>query len=135
MKLIASNCHVLKMNSIRGFSRTLSKFYTIRYGLFEFSEYLFQKTPIDDGFYKFKKHLFFKTLQNGCCVHEAPKLFFIWNIFYLKNYSKNAYLHSHFHDEREFYHYFSSCFYHYFLRCHCHVKLIYIKSSFGFTFK
>ena len=33
LKLKASNCRLLKMDSIRGFSRTLFKLYTVRYGL------------------------------------------------------------------------------------------------------
>ena len=32
---------------------TLSKFYAIRYGLFEFSEHLFQGAPVDGYFYMF----------------------------------------------------------------------------------
>ena len=41
------NCHLLKMNSFGGFSKILSKFYTIRYGLFEFPERLFQRISLD----------------------------------------------------------------------------------------
>ena len=69
MKLSDSNSLLLKRNSIRGFSRTLSKFYTIRYRLFEFLEYLFQKAPIDGSFYTFQKHLFFSTRQSGCSLN------------------------------------------------------------------
>ena len=68
-KLNASDCYLLNINSISGFSRTLSKFYTIRYDLFEFSEYLFQKTPIYGCFYTFQKHLLFTTPQSGCSLH------------------------------------------------------------------
>ena len=69
IKLNASSCNLLKMNSIRGFSRTLSKFYTIRYGLFEFQEHLFQGTPLDGCFYTFQEHLFFRTTQSVCSLH------------------------------------------------------------------
>ena len=69
MKLNASNCHLIKKNSIRGFSRTFSKFYIIRYSFLEFSEYLFQKTPVGGCFYTFQKHLFFRTLQSGCSLY------------------------------------------------------------------
>ena len=35
------------------------------------------------------------------------------------------YLHTHFHDEREFHHCFSSCFHNYFLRCHSSKTFLY----------
>ena len=41
IKLNASNCHLLKMDSIWGFSKILSKSRTICYGLFGFSEHIF----------------------------------------------------------------------------------------------
>ena len=62
IKLNASNCHLIKMESIRGFARILSKFHTIRYDLLEFSENLFQRTPLDGCFHTFQKHLFFRTI-------------------------------------------------------------------------
>ena len=45
--LNASKCHLLKIDSIRSFSRILSKFYIIHYDLLEFSEHLFYRTPLE----------------------------------------------------------------------------------------
>ena len=56
-KLKASNRHLLKMDSIRIFSRISSKFYTIRYDLLEFSEHLFMAIFIRFGSTCFSKHL------------------------------------------------------------------------------
>ena len=61
-RLSASNCHLLKMDSIRGFSVILPKFYTIHYDLLEFSEHLFYRTPVDGCFYTFCQHLLFRTI-------------------------------------------------------------------------
>ena len=44
IKFHTSNFYLLKMNSFKGFSRMLFKFYAIRYGLFEFLEGLFQRS-------------------------------------------------------------------------------------------
>ena len=41
IKFHTSNFYLLKMNSFKGSSRMLFKFYAIRYGLFEFLEGLF----------------------------------------------------------------------------------------------
>ena len=62
LKFNASNCHLLKMDSIRGFSRILSKFHTICCDLLEFSERLFQRTPPDGCFYTSWKYWFFGTI-------------------------------------------------------------------------
>ena len=62
IKLNVSNRHLLKMDSIRGLSRILSKFHTIHYDLLEFSEHLLRRTPLDDCLYTFWKHLFFRTI-------------------------------------------------------------------------
>ena len=83
MKLNASNCHLLKMNSIRGFSRTLPKFYTIRYGLFEFSVYLFQKTPTDGCFYTFRSTCFSEHLKVDVLFIKQPS-YFLLAIFLFK---------------------------------------------------
>ena len=56
-KLKASNSHLLKMDSIRIFSRISSKFYTIRYDLLEFSEHLLMAVFIRFGSTCFSKHL------------------------------------------------------------------------------
>ena len=83
MKWNASRCHLIKMDSIRGSSRILSKFHTIHYDLLEFSEHLFQRTPLDGCFYTIWKHLFFRTPRSGCCfLHYVTQLFFFSrNIF------------------------------------------------------
>ena len=78
IKLSASNCHVVKMGYIRGFSRILSKFYTICFDLLEFSEHLFQRTPFDDCFYTFWKHLFFRTIFY---FKKSEKSMTLWIIF------------------------------------------------------
>ena len=50
---------------------------------------------------------------------------FFLEYFYLKNYQKNTYLHSHFHDEREFHHCFSSSFHDYVLCRHSSKTFLY----------
>ena len=50
---------------------------------------------------------------------------FFLEYFYLKNYQKNTYLHSHFHDEREFHHCFSSSLHDYVLRRHSSKTFLY----------
>ena len=86
----------------------------------------------------------------------SNRTIFSRNIFISRIAQKNTYFLSHFHEEREFHHCFSSCFHHYFLRRHkkfsllakskdfdffkatlstlniTYIKPIYIKSSFGF---
>ena len=62
-----------------------------------------------------------KVLRNFQICISVPlrnRAFFFSEYFYLKNHPKNTYLHSHFHDVREFHHCFSSCFHDYFLRLH-----------------
>ena len=107
----------------------------------------------------FRKHLL--MAPKWMLSSLSNRAMFYWECFYLKNHPKNTYLHSHFHEEREFHHCFSSCFHHYFL-CFLssktlfflakhkdfdffkatlstlniiYIKLIYIKSSFEFTFE
>ena len=89
----------------------------------------------------------------------SNRTIFSRNIFISRIAQKNTYFLSHFHEEREFHHCFSSCFHHYFLRRHSsktflswrnikiliffketlstlnitYITRIYIKSSFGFT--
>ena len=76
-KLNASNCHLIKMDSISGFSRTLTKFYIIHYNLLGFSEHLLYRTPLDGCFYTFWKHVFFRTPQSGCCfLHFLNRVIF-----------------------------------------------------------
>ena len=117
IKLHTSNCHLLKMNSFRCFSRILSKFYKIRYGLFEFSEHLFSCWWL---LLYILEALFFKTPQSGCLLHWTTVLFFSWNIFILRIIQKTHtfILSFYLHDEREFHHCFSSCFRLYLLRRH-----------------
>ena len=62
-----------------------------------------------------------KVLRNFQICISVPlsnRAFFFSEYFCLKNHPKNTYLHSHFHDVREFHHCFSSCFHDYFLRLH-----------------
>ena len=62
------------MDSIRGFSRVLSKFHAIRY---EFLGHLFKRTPLDGCFYTFWKHLFFRTTLYLKKSEKSMKLWII----------------------------------------------------------
>ena len=66
-------------------------------------------------------HMKTKVLRNFQICISVPlsnRAFFLSEYFYLKNHPKNTYLHSHFHDVREFHHCFSSCFHDYILLLH-----------------
>ena len=62
---------------------TLSKFYTIRYGLFEFSEHLFYRRPVDDCFYTLQRHFFSEHLKVDALFIKQPNYFFL-GIFLFK---------------------------------------------------
>ena len=81
IKLNISSCNLLKMNSIRRLSRTLSKFYTIRYGLFEFSEHLFQGTLL---LYVLGGLVFQNNSKYMLCLLSNRAIFCL-EYFYLKN--------------------------------------------------
>ena len=83
--LNASKCHLLKIDSIRSFSRILSKFYIIHYDLLEFSEHLFYRTPLEFVlealvFQNTSKWLMLSSLSN-CAI-------FFSKYFYLKSHRK-----------------------------------------------
>ena len=164
MKLNASNCHLLTVNSIKGFLKTLSKFYLLcLVSIF--------RIPILENTYWWLlllvlNSLVFRNISEWMLSSLSSGTIFYSEHSYLKNHPNNTYLHSHFHEEREFDHCFSSLlfiigFLHYFLRRHSsktflhwrnikiliffkailsmlnitNIKLIYIKSSFGFRFE
>ena len=77
-----------------------------RYFDVKFSRYFHMKTKV------------LRNFQICISVPLSNRAFFFSEYFYLKNHPKNTYLHSHFHDVREFHHCFSSCFHDYFLRLH-----------------
>ena len=92
----ASNYHLLKTKSIRAFSKTSSKFYTIHYGSFEFSEHLLMA-----AFLRFRSTCFSEYLKWMLSSLSKQANFFS-EYFCIKNHSKNIYFHSPFHEEREF---------------------------------
>ena len=77
-----SNCDLLKMNSISGFSRTSSNFYTILYGLFQFLETYFREHLLMAAFIHFRRTCFSNQLKV-----DALFIFFL-EYFYIKNYRK-----------------------------------------------
>ena len=83
MKLKASNCHLLKMNSIREFSRTLSKFFTIRYDLFKFDNTYFRKHLLMAAFILFRSICFSEHLKVDAFFIKQPS-YFLLGIFLLK---------------------------------------------------
>ena len=133
-KLNASNCHLLKMDSIR----FLVDFVWILYNpswLVRIFTAPIQRTPLHGCIYTFWKHLFFRTPESGCCcccfllfLGLATALFFSRNIFFKETPIKNTCLNSHFHDERKFHHCFSSFFHGYFLRWHSSRTFLYEQS-------
>ena len=96
-------CHLLKMNSIR--IPILENTYWWLF-LYVLEALLFQNTS----------KWMLSSLSN--------RVIFYLEYFYLKNHPKNTHLHSHFHEEREFHHWFS-CFYHYLLRRHSSKTFLY----------
>ena len=105
MKLNPSNWHLLKMNSIRGFSRALLWLIWIF------------RTPILENtcwwllLFVLEALVFANTLKWMLSSLSNQAIFFL-QYFYLKDHPKNMYLHSNFHEDREFHHCFSSCFHH-----------------------
>ena len=88
IKLNASNCHLIKMDSIRGFSRILSKFHTIRYDLLEFSEHLLMAALIRYGSTCFSEQ--FSILKNlkkvwryglFCCHQQKTAIFPVFTVY------------------------------------------------------
>ena len=79
-----SNCHLLKMDSIRGFSRILSKFYTIRYITCQnFQNTYFREHLLMAAFTRFgntSKWLLLSSLSN--------RAIFFSKYCYLKNHPK-----------------------------------------------
>ena len=123
MKLNASNCHLLPMNSISGFSRTLSKFYTIRYGLFEFQNTYFRKHLWVVAFIRFRSTCFSEQLNVDTLFIEQPS-YFLLGIFSFKESPKKTralILTSMMKG--------NSCFLHYFLRCHSSNTFLYWRNK------
>ena len=77
----ASNCHLQKINSIRGFSRILFKFYTILYGLLEFSKQLFLRTSL----------YLFQNISKWMLSSLSNRTIFFSEYFYSKITKKNKY--------------------------------------------
>ena len=115
-------CHLLKMHSIRGFSRILynplrlvrifrtpilekTSWWLLLYVL---EALVFQNTS---------KWLLLSSLSNRAIFFSKN---FIWRVT-----QKSTYLHSRFNDERKFHHCFSSCFHGYFLRRHSSKTFLY----------
>ena len=82
-----------------------------------FQNTYFRKHLLMAAFIRFRSNCFSEHLKVDAAFIEQPS-YFLLGIFLLKNHPENTYLHSHFHEEREFHHCFSSCFHHYFLRRH-----------------
>ena len=105
--------------------------------------------------------LVFQNTSKWVLSSLSNRAIFYSEYFYLTNHQKNTYLHSRFHEKREFHQCFLSCFHHFIWRSHSSktflhwrnikiliffkailsmlniidIKLIYIKSSFGFRFE
>ena len=75
------------MNYVSGFSKILSKFYTICYGLFEFSKHLCYRTPLDGCFLRFRSTCFSEHLKVDDFFIKQPCYFFS-EYFQLKNHPK-----------------------------------------------
>ena len=114
----ASNCSLLKMNSFRGFPRTFYKFLYNILSVAWFSEYLFQRTPLDGCFYEEALIILEALVSKWMLSSLSNRDIFFSDYFYSKDHPKNTYLHFYFHDEREFHHFSSSCFHDYFLHRH-----------------
>ena len=122
-----------------------------------FQNTYFKKHLLMAAFIRFRSTGFSEHLKVDALFIKQPR-YFLLGIFLFKESSKNTYPHSHFHEEREFHHCFPLRFHYYFLRRHSsklfftgetefdyfkatlstlniYIKLIYIKSSFGFTFE
>ena len=130
MKLNASKCHLLKMNSIRGFLRTLCKLWLV----WIFRIPILGNTCRSLFLYVLDAHVFWNTSKWMLSSLSNWAIFFS-EYFYLKNHQKkNTYLHSHFYDEKEFHHCFSSCFHDYILRCDFSKTFLYWQNLKDFDF-
>ena len=157
----ASNCQLLKMNCIKRFSRTLSKFYTIRYDFFEFSEYLpIRKHPLMAAFIRFRSTYLSEHLKVDTLFIEQLSYFLLRIVLFKESPKKHTHSFSLLWGKGIqslfFHHVFVITFtpslfksfslmakhkgFDFFKATHSmlniiYIKLIYIKSSFGCTFE
>ena len=83
MKLKASKYHLLNMNSIRRFSRTLSKFYAICYGFLDFQNTCFRKHLLMAAFIHFRNTCFSQHLKVDTLFIKQPS-YLLLEIFLFK---------------------------------------------------
>ena len=122
MKLKASNCHVLNMNSIRGFSRTSSKFYIWPLWIF--------RTPILEHTYWWLllyviEALVFQNTSKWMLSSLSNRAIFFSEYFYLKNHPKtHTFILTSMRTGSSITR-FWKCFHHYFLRRHSSKTFLY----------
>ena len=93
-----------------------------------FQNTYFRKHLLMAAFIRFRSNFFSEHLKVDAVFIEQPS-YFLLGIFLLKNHPENTYLHSHFHEKREFHHWFSSCFRRYFLRRHSSKTFLYWRNK------
>ena len=87
----ASNCHLSRLDSIRGLLKILSKFYTIRYDLLEFSENLFQREHLlMAAFICFGSTCFSEHLKVATASFIKQPYYFFLEIFLFKESPKET---------------------------------------------
>ena len=116
MKLNASNCHLLRMNSIRAFSRTLRTFYAVHYGL-----------SIDGCFYTYRSTCFSEHLKVDALFIKQQSYFLV-GIFLFKESSKKHIPWFSLPWGEKVSSLFLSCFHHYFLCRHSSKPFLYWQS-------
>ena len=88
----------------------------------DFQTTYFMEHLLMAAFIHFRSTGFSEQLKVHALFIAKPSYFFLGIILFQESLKKNTYLQSHFHNEREFHHCFSSCFHDYVL---CRHSLVY----------
>ena len=85
MKLNASNCHLQKINSIRGFQGLCLDFMQSVMACLNFQNTSFREHPLMAVFIRFRSTSFSEDLKADAFFIKQPSFFFFSEYFYLKN--------------------------------------------------